>query len=315
MKLLRNGASIETLGLPTVAAIGNFDGVHRGHQALLSAVRAKATQLGYAMLVIIFEPQTREYFLKDLSPPRLMSLRDKVKALEQFDVDYLCCLRFDHQLAQMSAVAFAESIIFKKLHVRYLFVGSDFRFGCDRLGDVDLLCAISQGFNAHVEPFPDFVGSGQRVSSTRVRQALLQNDLAEASRLLGRTYALCGRVLYGDGLGRTWGVPTANIKLGKSARPLQGVFCVQVQCQDGRLYDGVANIGRRPTFEGKQVRLEVHLLQFSGSLYGQRVAVLFLSKLRDEARFESKAQLITQIHADVAMAKIYFDKKAKKSAH
>jgi riboflavin kinase/FMN adenylyltransferase len=308
MKLLRNGASAQPLDFPTVAVIGNFDGVHCGHQALLSAVRAKATQLGHAMLVIIFEPQTREFFLKDQSPPRLMSLRGKVQALSEFDVDYLCCLRFDRHLANMSALMFAESIIFKKLHVRYLFVGSDFRFGCDRLGDFELLREVSQGFYAHVETFPDFLGSGQRVSSTGVRQALLENDLEQARRLLGRNYSLCGRVCYGDGLGRTWGVPTANIKLGKGALPLRGVFCVQVVCPDGRVYDGVANIGCRPTFEGKQARLEVHLLQFSGSLYGQRVTVLFLSQLRNEARFESKEALIAQIHKDVVTAKMYFNR-------
>ena len=305
MKLLRSWD--KALNVPTVAAIGNFDGVHLGHHALLSAARARATELGFAMLVIIFEPQTREYFLKDRSPPRLMSLRDKVQALRQWQVDYLCCLRFDHRLARMSAHDFADSIIFKQLHVKYLYVGEDFRFGADRLGDINLLKAEAQKFDARLETFVEVGIAGERVSSTRIRQALAENDLLKAKQLLGRDYSLSGRVLYGSGMAKSFGTPTANIKLGKGRLALQGVFCVRVRTETGMLYSGLANIGFRPTFNGKKPILEAHLFDFSGDLYGQMLDIEFLHKLRDEIKFSSKEELIAQIKRDQLNAKLYFD--------
>lgn len=306
MKLLHHGANDPALRLGTVAAIGNFDGVHRGHQALLTAMRVLASQQNLPILVMVFEPQTREFFLKDHAPPRLTSLRKKLQILKQFGVDYVCCLRFNSYLAQMSAIEFAQSIIFSQLHVKHLYVGKDFRFGCDRLGDGALLQEIAQSHQAQVEIYPDVALDQHRVSSTLVRQALHQGHLAEAERLLGRPFGVCGRVMYGDARARDWGVPTANIKVSQRALPVKGVFVVRVILQDGQDYQGVANIGCRPTLDGHKNLLEVHLFHFSGSLYGKRLEVFFLHKLRDEVTFSSKEKLIAQIHADVAAAKAYF---------
>ncbi|PJD90665.1 MAG: bifunctional riboflavin kinase/FMN adenylyltransferase [Legionella sp.] len=306
MKLLQNTTYDTVLTHGTVAAIGNFDGIHRGHQALLSSVRALATQLNIPMLVIVFEPQTREYFLKEHSPPRLTSLRKKLQIFKQCGVDYVCCLRFDRHMAQMSAEEFAHSLIFSRLQVKHLFVGSDFRFGCDRRGDMALLQDIGRSFQAHIASYPDFLLDDQRVSSTLVREALQADRLDEAAHLMGRAFTLCGRVMHGDGRARAWGIPTANIKVVQSALPIKGVFFVRVIHQDGKLFQGIANIGRRPTFEGTKAVLEVHLLEFSGSLYGQRLEVIFLHKLRDEIAFSSIDHLVAQIHTDIAAAKEYF---------
>ncbi|HVT62794.1 MAG TPA: bifunctional riboflavin kinase/FAD synthetase [Legionellaceae bacterium] len=290
----------------TIAAIGNFDGVHRGHQALLTTVKTLSIQKNLPLLIVVFEPQTREYFLKDQAPPRLTTLRKKLQLFKQFDVDFVCCLRFDHNLAKMSATDFAQKVIFLQLQVKHLLVGHDFRFGCDKEGDVALLQQIGHCFHAQVDAYPDVVFHGQRVSSTLIRQALKAGHLEDAKRWLGRPYALCGRVIYGDGRAGAWGIPTANIKLHQNILPLQGVFFVQVRLLQGQIYWGVANIGHRPTVDGTRALLEVHILEFAQSLYGQRIEVTFLHKWRDEIRFAAVDQLIRQIHQDIAAAKAYF---------
>ena len=306
MKLLR-GAADPALHGATAAVIGNFDGVHHGHQTLLTAVRSLATEANLPLLVIVFEPQTREFFLKDQSPPRLTSLRKKLQIFEQFGVDFVCCLRFNQNIARMSATEFAQLVIFSQLKVKHLFVGNDFRFGCDRLGDGALLQSIAQSYQAQVTIYPDVVLDRERVSSTKVRQILQAGNLQEAESLLGRPFTLCGRVMHGDAQARIWGIPTANIKLNRGPLPLHGVFFVRVAQKNGETLQGIANIGCRPTLDGKKNLLEIHLLNFSGSLYGQRLEVVFLQKLRDERRFPSKEMLIEQIHADVAAAKTYFN--------
>lgn len=306
MKLLR-GTADPALQCGTAAVIGNFDGVHFGHQTLITAVRSLATQAQLPLLVIVFEPQTREFFLKDQSPPRLTSLRKKIQIFQQIGVDFVCCLRFNQHFARMSATEFAQFVIFSHLKVKQLFVGNDFRFGCDRLGDGALLQSIAASHDAHVTVYPDVaLDDEQRVSSTIVRHCLAAGDLRAAERLMGRPFSLCGRVMYGAAQARVWGIPTANIQVNKGPLPLQGVFFVHARLGDGAVLPGIANIGCRPTLDGKKNLLEVHLLDFSGSLYGQRLEVFFLDKLRDEKRFSSKELLIEQIHADVDAAKTYF---------
>jgi riboflavin kinase / FMN adenylyltransferase len=306
MKLLR-GTADPALQCNTAAVIGNFDGVHYGHQALITAVRSLATKAHLPLLVIVFEPQTREFFLKDQSPPRLTSLRKKLQIFQQFGVDFVCCLRFNKNFARMSAIEFAQYVIFSQLKVKQLFVGNDFRFGCDRLGDGALLQTIAKSHQAHVTIYPDVVLDEHRVSSTMVRHCLKAGDLQAAERLMGRPFSLCGRVMHGDAQARIWGIPTANIKVNRGPLPLQGVFFVRVTQKHGETLQGIANIGCRPTLDGQKNLLEVHLLNFTGSLYGQRLEVFFLEKLRDERRFSSKEMLIEQIHADVAAAKTYFN--------
>lgn len=307
--ILLNGLK-QTALLPSrvVATIGNFDGVHRGHQALLSFLRRQATMLQCPLLVILFEPQPAEYFQPVQSPVRLTRLRKKLQVLESLGVDYVCCLKFNAQLAQMPAADFAENILFKSLQVTYLLTGDDFRFGRDRVGDIHLLTSIGKKYNAVVETFPNFQIKDERISSTGIRLALQQGNLQHAASCLGRPYSLCGRVVQGDGRGRQWGIPTANIALQHQRLPLSGVFAVHVRRRhDDTLYHAVANIGRRPTIEGQmQLTFEVHLLEFNESIYGEMLDVTFIHHLRKEEKFNSVDALINQIHQDIASAKRLF---------
>lgn len=305
MKFL-NGLKQTTL-LPSrvVATIGNFDGVHLGHQALLRALREQATRLQCPLLVILFEPQPAEYFQPQQAPVRLTRLRKKLQVLQSLGVDYVCCLTFNNQLAQMSAPDFAKEILFKSLNIKYLLIGDDFKFGRDRAGDLDLLITVGKRHHAVVESFPSFVIGQERISSTGIRLSLQQGQLQHAADCLGRPFSLCGRVIRGDGRGRQWGVPTANIGLQHERLPLSGVFAVEVHRRyDTTRYYSVANIGRRPTIEGQlQLTFEVHLFDFDESIYGEMLDVLFIHHLRHEAKFNSVEALINQIHQDIAMAK------------
>lgn len=308
MILLNGLKKTEILPGRVVATIGNFDGIHRGHQALLVSLRMQAARLQCPVLVILFEPQPAEYFNIEKSPVRLTRLRKKLQILQTLGVDYVCCLKFNTQLAQMSAVDFAEEILFKKLNVTYLLTGDDFRFGRDRAGDIELLTRIGSKHNASVETFPTFNVNAERISSTGIRLALQQGQLEHAASCLGRPYSLCGRVIQGDGRGRQWGIPTANIALQNHRLPLSGVFAVHVQRRhDNTLYYGVANIGRRPTIEGQmQLTFEVHLFDFNQSIYGEMLDVIFVHHLRKEEKFNSVDALINQIHLDIASAKRLF---------
>lgn len=307
MKLLRQINQLKKLENNCVATIGNFDGVHRGHQSLLAKLHEQAVRLGLPMLVVLFEPQPSEFFNSETAPARLYRLREKLQALSDCGVDYVYCLRFDKKLVNLSPDFFAKEILFSQLGVKYLILGEDFRFGRDRLGDLKLLKQIGQSFNAHVEICPDFCSDGLRVSSTRIRHALYLGDLKQASAMLGRQYRMSGRVLYGQGMGRQWGVPTANLNVTSGRLPLRGVFCVQVQREDQSLLAGVANIGCRPTVDGSKNVLEVHLFDFNQSLYNEMLQVFFLCKLRDEIKFSSVDALIAQIHLDVAAARNMYE--------
>ncbi|MDP3706424.1 MAG: bifunctional riboflavin kinase/FAD synthetase [Legionellaceae bacterium] len=306
MKLIRTLQKNKEFSIGSVAAIGNFDGVHRGHQMLLAALREQATHLQLPMVVILFEPQPREFFQKREAPPRLTRLREKVHVLRDCGVDYVYCLRFNEQLAHRSPVEFAEHVIFLNLNVKYLLVGDDFRFGRNRQGDVALLKQLAQKSGCVVDKCPDFLMEEERVSSTQVRQALQLGEFERVTSLLGRLYSTCGRVMYGDARGRQWGVPTANLKMTQAALPLKGVFCVRVQREGYPLLSGVANVGQRPTIDGTKQVLEVHLFDVNESLYGERLQVFFLHKLRDEVKFPSLDALIAQIHLDLLSAKAYF---------
>ncbi len=303
MKLLHRVSQITTLHAGCALTIGNFDGVHLGHQALLASLRGQASRLHLPMVVLLFEPQPGEYFKRQQAPARLYRLREKIQALRQCFVDYVYCLKFDKQLAEMLAAAFAEQYIFSRLNAKYVLLGDDFHFGRDRAGDLGLLQKLSHKHGVEIETYPDFCVENARVSSTQIRQALYLGDLNRASALLGRQYSLCGRVLRGLGMGRQWGVPTANLSLTRGTLPLSGVFFVQVRRQDNALLAGVANIGNRPTMDGSKNVLEVHLFDFDESLYGEMLQVFFLVKLRDEIKFSSVDALIAQIHADVTAAR------------
>lgn len=310
MKLLRGSECFFLAKTGCVAAIGNFDGVHLGHQALLSSLKKTARARHLPSVVIIFEPQPAEFFLKQQAPARLTSLREKSLLLRQARIDYVVCLHFNARLAALPATAFVERYLVQALGVRHLLVGHDFRFGQQRLGDVHLLVEEGRQHDYDVEIFPPYTLSGVRVSSTLIRQYLAQGQLTDAAALLGRVYNLCGRVSRGDGRGRQWGVPTANIRLRRLTLPLTGVYCVKVRRQSGELVNGVANVGNRPTVDGLRVILEVHLLDFNGDLYGEWLQVFFLHKLRDERKFSSVEKLIAQIRQDVISAAGAFETNA-----
>ena len=307
MKLVRCFQQLSELSGGTVTTIGNFDGVHLGHQALLSMLRSEATRRQLPLVVMLFEPQPGEYFHGQEAPVRLSSLREKLQALRQCGVDYVFCVKFDDKLASMSAVEFAERYIFSALNAKFLLIGEDFRFGRDRLGDVALLTELGHKLSCVVQKFPDFYINKQRVSSTKIRQALHSGALESSSTFLGRVYSMCGRVVYGAGLGRQWGVPTANINLNRSTLPLQGVFCVRVKQEGKPLLSGVANIGCRPTVDGSRNVLEIHLLDVDVSLYGEMLQVFFLHKLRNEIKFSSVDELKAKIYNDIVEAKSWFN--------
>ncbi len=306
MELIRGLHNLRPRHRGCVATIGNFDGVHLGHQAVLGQLAEKAEQLGLPTTVVTFEPHPQEWFFPDRAPPRLTRLREKLTALRRYSVDRVLVLRFDARLAAMEAAAFVERILVDGLGVRHLVVGDDFRFGRNRAGDFAFLRAMGARHGFDVVAMHSFRIDGARVSSTRIREALAGGDMDTAEKLLGRPYRMCGRVAHGDRRGRGIGFPTANLHLHRRASPVLGVFAVEVFGVPGEPVPGVANVGVRPTVDGTRALLEVHLLDFEGDLYGRYVQVDFLHKLRDERRFASFEALRAQIRRDVEAARAWF---------
>ncbi|MCL2829309.1 MAG: bifunctional riboflavin kinase/FAD synthetase [Betaproteobacteria bacterium] len=316
MYVLR-GAS-RPLPWPTVLTIGNFDGVHRGHHALLARLREVAAQAGgdeaqrLRSAVLTFEPHPREYFTPQTTPARLSSLREKLELIAADAVEVTCVCRFNAAFAALSAEEFISRILVRALRVKHLIVGDDFRFGADRRGDFALLERAGADAGFTVEALPEVTVGGARVSSSAVRLALAEGDLEGASRLLGRPYVLCGRVVRGASLGRQLGFPTANIHMKHERSPFAGVFVVEVTgLEEGGHplpLPGVANLGYRPSLDRKTTRpvLEVHLFDFDRAIYGAHLNVRLLHKLRDEMKFPDLAALKAQIARDVEDARRYF---------
>ncbi|PTU73999.1 bifunctional riboflavin kinase/FAD synthetase [Pseudomonas mangrovi] len=306
MQLVRGLHNLRPQHRGCVATIGNFDGVHRGHQAILMRLRERAAELQVPACVVIFEPQPREFFGPETAPARLARLRDKLELLAAEGVERVVCLAFNRRLRELSAAQFVQQVLVDGLGIRHLEIGDDFRFGCDRAGDFDFLLQSGAEHGFSVEAAATVELDGERVSSTRVREALAAADFTLAERLLGRAYCISGRVLHGQKLGRQLGAPTANVQLKRRKAPLHGVYLVSARV-DGQRHAGVANIGVRPSVAGDgSAHLEVHLLDFSGDLYGHRMAVAFHRKLRDEQRFASLEALKTAIDADIAAARAYW---------
>ena len=306
MQLVRGLHNLRPRHRGCVATIGNFDGVHRGHQAILARLRERAAEFGLPSCVVIFEPQPREYFSPDKAPARLTRLREKLQLLAEQGVDRVLCLAFNRRLREMSAAEFVHATLVEGLGVQHLEVGDDFRFGCDRAGDFNFLLKAGSAEGFSVEAATTIEVEGERVSSTRLRQVLADGDLPLAERLLGRPFSLAGRVLHGQALGRQLGAPTANIQLKRKSTPLSGVFVVSTEV-DGVQQAAVANIGMRPSVESDgKPHLEVHLLNYQGDLYGRLLRVTFRRKLRDEQRFASLEALKTAIETDVAAAREYW---------
>jgi riboflavin kinase/FMN adenylyltransferase len=293
-----------------VATIGNFDGVHLGHQAVLSQLAMKGAMLNLPAVVITFEPQPFEFFVPEKAPARLTRFREKVEALRSFSIQKLCVLRFNQKLAAMSAEDFIQQLLVEGLKVRYLVVGDDFRFGHQRQGDFALLQQAGEKYGFQVVNMHTFAIDQQRVSSTRIRDALKVGQLDEAEKLLGRPYRMSGRVAHGDKRGRQLGFPTANIHLHRQKVPLSGVYAVQLFGIKEEPVNGVANVGVRPTIGGdKKALLEVHLFDFNRTIYGEHVQVHFMHKIRDEQKFDGLEALMAQIQIDSEQAKAYFNQK------
>ena len=290
-----------------VATIGSFDGVHLGHQAILRQLISTARAQGLPAVAIVFEPQPHEFFSAEKAPARLMRLREKVYALWAAGVDRVVCLRFNQQLRSLSAEEFIQRVLVDGLAIKHLVVGDDFRFGCDRRGDFKMLETKGQELGFGVSDTHTLEIDGERVSSTRIRQLLEAGDFTQAAKLLGKEYSIHGRVVYGKQLGRQLGVPTANVDLRRYRSPLHGVFAVVVKFADGAMVEGVANVGVRPTVAGdKKPLLEVHLFNFSRSVYGAVIDVFFKHKLRDEKKFGSLDELKAQLQKDIADAQNFF---------
>ncbi|MCK6392386.1 bifunctional riboflavin kinase/FAD synthetase [Zoogloea sp.] len=290
-----------------VLTIGNFDGVHRGHQTLLAKLTAKAQATGLPSAVLTFEPHPREYFTHENRPIRLTSLREKIQRIADQGVDRLYIGRFNTRFAALTAEQFIEDILIRGLCARQVMIGDDFRFGRGRKGDFAMLQAAGSQAGFTVEAMHTLVHEGERVSSSAVRSALAEGDMPHAARLLGRPYSISGRVMHGDKIGRTIGFPTANIQLKHRSPPLMGIYTVSVEGLADRPWPGVASVGVRPTInDAGRPTLEVHLFDWNTECYGAHLKVNFLAKQRDEERYDTLEALTAQIARDADQARAYF---------
>ena len=297
MKIIRN-TNLEQL--PCVVTIGNFDGVHLGHQALLTEVKKRAHDLKLESAVITFEPNPKDYFSQNKPQTRISSLREKIELFNEIKIDRVHIIKFNQEFSKVTANEFI-SVLIKQLKVKEIVVGEDFCFGRGREGGIKQLSASSMKLNIKNKILMD----GKRISSTLIRNLLANDKLDQANKYIGRPYSISGKVVHGEKRGRKIGFPTANIHMRHNRPPLKGVFAVKFQN-----HFGVANLGIRPSIKGEtKLQLEVHLLNFSSDLYGQHVSVIFLKKLRDEKKFKSLDELKEQIKLDVIKAKLFFDKK------
>lgn len=305
MELIRGEYNLRERHKGCVATIGNFDGIHLGHQAVLGQLAEKADKLKLPTTVISFDPLPREYFSHGNSATRLTRTREKIQALKRYSVDRLLLLHFNQAMASLSAEDFVRRILVDGLGIRHLVIGDDFRFGKGREGDFHFLHDMGERYGFHVSNMVAFPIGNQRVSSTRIRDALIQGDLAAAEQLLGRPYRLSGRVIHGNKLGREIGFPTANMRFGNYNPPLSGIFVVEVFGLDEEPWPGVASLGVRPTIDKDNTEyfLEVFLFDFNEDIYGRHLQVDFLHKLRDEERYEGLEALTAQIKIDVENAK------------
>ena len=302
MKLIRGITNLNQNDTACVASIGNFDGLHLGHQKIISRLKEKAIQLNLPVTIISFEPLPAEYFMPN-PPARIYPMRDKVRRLNQLGVDNYLCLKFDHAFANQSPETFIKEILLDKLNVKYLAVGDDFRFGKERAGDFKLLKKLGLTNGMEVTDTPTCKVDGKRVSSTRIRHHLENGEITAANHLLGYPYQLSGRVRHGDKRGRTIGFPTLNMRVLNHIAPQRGVYAVKVHGLGSTIYHGVANLGRRPTVKGTENRLETHVFDFDQNVYGKHICVELVEYIREEKKFEDFEELKNQIKIDADLAK------------
>lgn len=305
MLLIRGLGNVPSTFAGCVATIGNFDGVHVGHQTIIRSLKQAAQAKGLPTLVMIFEPQPKEYFSLASAPSRLTNFREKVQTLSFYGVDYVLCLPFNQAFRSLSAQRFIQEVLVDALQVQHLIVGDDFQFGADRGGNFATLQQAGQQFGFTVEDTNTVCQAHERVSSTRVREALAQGNLADAELLLNRPFSMNGRVAFGRQLGRKINSPTANIMVKRKHLPLTGVFAVRVENNDnGECYTGVASVGIKPTItDTPEPSLEVFIFDFSDNLYHQHLTVEFVQKIRDEQKFNGLEELKAAIEADKKKAR------------
>ncbi|MDX1901107.1 MAG: bifunctional riboflavin kinase/FAD synthetase [Gammaproteobacteria bacterium] len=302
-QLIRGILHLKQVPSGGVVTIGNFDGVHLGHQALLNKLTQHARTHHVPSIVLTFEPQPQVFF-SGIKKPRLTSFCEKLALMQTIGIDYVVLLHFNQAMADLNAQQFIQTILLEGLRAQHIIVGHDFHFGRGREGDIHLL---QQQKKLTVEEMPPFILENERVSSTCIRQCLSENDFAKAKHYLGYPWMIAGRVMYGAQRGRLLGFPTANIFLGKRALPVGGVYAVKLHGIAAKGLPGVANVGVRPTVDGTRQILEVHLFDFNGTIYGKRVQVEFCHKIRDEVRFANLDLLKEQIRKDAEIAKRYFE--------
>jgi len=311
MQLIRGLHNIDDSHCGSVLTIGNFDGVHKGHQAILKRLKECAHAHQSPATVMIFEPHPEELFAGKNAPGRLTRLREKLVQFERYNVDRVVLIKFNKEFSQMKAERFITELLLNKLGVKHLIIGDDFRFGFKREGDFHLLETLAKEHKFQLENTQTLALNSQRISSTAIRDALAQGDLVLAEQLLGRPYSMSGRVFHGDRRGRTIGFPTANVLLHRWVNPLNGVYAVQLILNEGKPnqseHQGVANVGNRPTVDGEREQLEVHLFNFDQQIYGRAVVVNFLRFIRKEQKFDDFEKLKQQINKDAATARQFFN--------
>lgn len=303
MELVRGLHNISQRHRGCVLTVGNYDGVHLGHQQMIVALTARASRLGVPATVLVFEPSSKEFIDPEGAPPRLTRWREKYLALAGLGVQRLVTLRFDDCMRAMTPCSFVDELIVARLGTRHMVVGDDFRYGSNAGGTIETLRAAGLAHGFGVEQIPPFVFEGVRVSSTAVRERLEIGDFPGAARLLGRPYRMLGRVVHGRGLGRGLGFPTANLRLMRRKPPMWGILAVWAHGIDSHPLPAVASLGTRPTVDGIEPLLEVHVFDFSGDLYGRAIEVEFVAKLRDEVKFDSLDAMAVQMKADAARAR------------
>lgn len=304
MKIIRGFYNFHHNFDKCVITLGNFDGVHLGHQALIKRLKHVGNEKHLPTVVMIFEPQPLEFFCRDSAPARLTSFQEKYLQIERLGVDYLFVIPFNQKIANFLAPIFIEQILIQKLQAQYVIIGDDFKFGLNRQGNATLLNKYVQQGKFEFESLPSYLLGEERVSSTAIRQVLAQSKFKNAQALLGRPYSIFGKVVYGNQLARTLGFPTANVHLHRKNPALHGVYFVEVtgQCLNEIKY-GIANIRIRPTINGKHAVLEVNIFNFDQQIYGEYLDITFVEKIRDEIKFNSLEELQKQIKQDVCIAK------------
>ncbi len=303
MKIVRGLTNARPSDRGCVLTIGNFDGLHLGHEAIVGHLAARGREHGLPTALLTFEPNPREYFDPANAPARLMRLRDKAARLAELGLDRLILLKFDQRLRAWNGQEFIERVLVEALGARHVVIGSAFRFGKGRSGTVELLRQAGRQLGYNVDEVGAVIIDGERVSSTRVRAALARGDLVTVRRLLGRDYRMTGRVMEGRRLGRTLGYATANLRLHRRVSPVAGVFAVRVHGVDGRTRPGVASVGSRPTVGGGEILLEAHVFDWQGDLYGRYLGVDFVAKLREESKFPDLNSLVERMHVDAREAR------------